>query len=111
MSDHLIDLAKRAGFTGVRTTWSDVKTSHSTLHNKTYAELARFTELVRDEERKECAEHYLKIMRDAINTAIADEREACAQACETLAGPVELYNQGYHHYLDCAAAIRARRTE
>ena len=39
----------------------------------------RFAELVRADERKGCAEHYLGIMRDAVKTARLDEREACAK--------------------------------
>jgi hypothetical protein len=41
-------------------------------------DLERFAELVRDDERKGCAEHYLEIMRDAV----AREREACAVLVE-----------------------------
>lgn len=40
--------------------------------------IERFAELVRDDERKGCAEHYLEIMRDAV----AREREACAVLVE-----------------------------
>jgi len=43
--EELIAYAKAAGFSAVRTTWSGVKTSHTTLQNKTYKELARFFEL------------------------------------------------------------------
>lgn len=34
------------------------------------------------EERKECAEHYLTIMRDVIEQAVKREREACAKLCD-----------------------------
>ena len=50
-------------------------------------------ENIRSEERRHCAEDYLKIMRDAV----AREREACALLCE------EWYLSG-----DVAKAIRAR---
>ena len=45
-------------------------------------------------ERAACAEHYLAVMRKAIE----EEREACAKLCET--------QQSNWNY--CAAAIRAR---
>jgi len=39
-------------------------------------------EMAEDKERKECAEHYLVIMRGAVTSARAEEREACAVKCE-----------------------------
>lgn len=39
-------------------------------------ELERFAELIRLDETKACAEHYLKIMRDAVEQAVLKEREA-----------------------------------
>jgi len=45
-------------------------------------DLYRFAELVRQDERKGCAEHYLEIMRDAVESARSEEREACAVLCE-----------------------------
>lgn len=33
-------------------------------------------------EAKKCAEHYAKIMRDAVTQAVLKEREACAKLCE-----------------------------
>lgn len=119
MIEKLIALAKQAGFSGVRTVWLDVKTSRQTLHNRTYDELARFAEQVRDEERKECAEHYLKIMRDAVKTAIVDEREACARIADTAIDPrpasdPERYREGVKTASQLTAhaiakAIRERR--
>jgi len=44
--------------------------------------LERFAELVRQEERVACADHYLGIMRDAVEQAVKREREACAKLCE-----------------------------
>ena len=40
----------------------------------------------------------------------AAEREACAKVCEDMSGPIEVFNPKYVHYIDCAAAIRARNT-
>ena len=63
------------------------------------ADLERFAELVRHDERQGCAEDYLKIMRDAVKAARLDEREACAKLCE------EQDEYGCGQY---AKAIRAR---
>jgi len=41
-----------------------------------------FAELIRQDEAKKCAEHYLGIMRDAVEQAVLKEREACAKLCE-----------------------------
>jgi hypothetical protein len=38
-------------------------------------ELERFAELIRLDETKACAKHYLEIMRDAVEQARKDERE------------------------------------
>ena len=89
-------------------------------------------ERARQEERKACADHYLDIMRKAVE----EEREACAQVCESLvdlaeagkarqrvgyartAGDEEDELRAMRHELtvstfnvgirNCAAAIRAR---
>lgn len=45
-------------------------------------ELERFAELVRLDETKACAKHYLGIMRDAVEQAVLRERELCAKLCE-----------------------------
>lgn len=45
-------------------------------------ECKRFAELVAAAEREACAEHYLGIMRDAVEQAVLREREACAQLIE-----------------------------
>ena len=39
------------------------------------------------------------------------EREACAALCESMSGPIEIYNPEYVHYIGCADAIRARGKE
>jgi hypothetical protein len=37
--------------------------------------------------------------------------EAAAQECEKRAGPIEIYNRAYPHYLECAEAIRSLMTK
>jgi hypothetical protein len=50
-------------------------------------------------EREACAEHYLAIMRDAVEQAALREREACAKVCDDL-----FLSDGEW----CAKSIRAR---
>ena len=45
-------------------------------------DLERFAKLIRQDEAKSCAEHYLGIMRDAVEQAVLKEREACAKLCD-----------------------------
>ena len=57
------------------------------LHDGSFAlfgneTIERFAELVAAAEREACAEHYLGIMRDAVEQAVLREREACAKLCE-----------------------------
>jgi hypothetical protein len=59
--------------------------------------LARFEALVRADEREICTNAAMAAAEEAVNFAMALEREACAKLCETLV-------MGKH----CAAAIRAR---
>jgi hypothetical protein len=47
-------------------------------------------------------------VRAMIKEAVEMEREACAQVCENMSGPIEIYNPAYVHYIGCAEAIRAR---
>jgi hypothetical protein len=63
--------------------------------------LERFAELVRQDEREACAEHYLAIMRDAVEQAVLREREACAQL-------VERMSDSTWTFCNFAEAIRAR---
>ena len=78
MNEKLKEFAAQAGFT-LSGDW----------HCCDY-ELARFAELVRQDERKGCAEDYLKIMRDAV----AKERQACFEF-------VYNYSDTYHHFGLC----------
>ena len=70
-------------------------------------DLERFAELVRLEETKACAKRYLEIMREVVEQAVLNEREACAKLCEDLA-----YQSGSDHEAGgmywCAEAIRQR---
>ncbi len=71
--DDIISMALEAGFDSVGTsvsTWAG-------QHNIT-KELERFAALVAAAERAACAEHYLGVMRKAIE----EEREACAKVAE-----------------------------
>jgi hypothetical protein len=61
--------------------------------------LENFAQLVAAEERKGCADHYLQIMRDAVEQAVVREREDCARLCEDL-----FMSDGEW----CAKAIRGR---
>jgi len=62
----------------------------------------RFAELIRQDETKACAKHYLAVMRDAVEQAVLKERELCAKLCDKAS-----YWDG-HVAANCAAAIRAR---
>ena len=42
-------------------------------------DLEYFAKLIRQDEAKSCAEHYLGIMRDAVEQAVLKERESCAK--------------------------------
>lgn len=60
-------------------------------------QLETFAALIRQDEAQACAKHYLDIMRDAVEQAVAKEREACAKIVDE-----NLF------LLVAAAAIRAR---
>ena len=71
--------------------------------------MERFAELIRLEETKACAKHYLEIMRDAVEQAVLKEREACAKLCDELAGQVG--NKNFDLKVQrqfCAKQIRQR---
>lgn len=77
----ILRLAQEAGFT-----WEPISNISGPLE--------QFAALVATAERKASAEHYLAVMRKAIE----EEREQCAKLCEK-----QKSNWNY-----CAAAIRAR---
>lgn len=58
--------------------------------------------------RERFVEAAMKSAEKAVEVAITLEREACAKVCEDMSGPIEVFNPKYVHYIDCAAAIRAR---
>ena len=74
MNERLKQLAEQAGLSR--------EFSVSGLWLADDAELERFAELIRLEETKACAKHYLEIMRDAVEQAVLKEREACASLVE-----------------------------
>ena len=91
---NIIELAEQAGLaykTPNGKYWIDA--GYPDVH------LERFAELVAAAEREACAEHYLGIMRDAVEQAVLREREACAKVC------LEQDEYGCGQY---AKAIRAR---
>jgi hypothetical protein len=51
------------------------------------ADLERFAELVRQDERDKCAQDYLQDCCDAVDAARLDEREACAKLCDDIDTP------------------------
>ena len=74
MNERIKELAEQSGFT---------KTfARSGLWLAEGEELERFAELIRLDETKACAKHYLEIMRDAVEAARLEERELCAQLCD-----------------------------
>lgn len=68
----------------------------------TKEQLERFAELSFEQERKESAEHYLKLIRDCVAT----EREACAKVAES--EPKVWRTDAPAPQQRIAAAIRAR---
>ncbi len=71
-----------------------------------FIDLERFAELIRQDETKACAKHYLEIMRDAVEQAVLKEREVCAKLCTEMGNGQT--NQSLLDPWDCAAAIRQR---
>ena len=98
MNEQIKELAEQAGveYSSQWTYW----TAHE-------PELERFAELIRQDETKACAEHYLEIMRDAVEQAVLKEREACADLCDEEANQSCIDNEAGGMYW-CADAIRAR---
>jgi hypothetical protein len=59
------ELSEEAGLDQDVYTWNQIQ-------------LERFAELIRQDETKACAKYYFEIMRDAVEAARFEEREACA---------------------------------
>ena len=98
MNERLKELISQAFFDVFKEPldWADSDVSQSEW-------VERFAELVRDDERKGCAEHYLGIMRDAV----AREREACADLVFKMCNLPEHKNVWIPLH-DAQLAIRAR---
>ena len=91
MNERIKELAEQAGlYEEPNGDWKPFASEH--VIGK---DLERFAELVAAAEREACAEHYLGIMRDAVEQAVKREREACAKLCE-------------QYQFDYATAIRGR---
>jgi hypothetical protein len=99
MDNRLKELALEAGLMSTWEGWVSTQKQHAEGVCDEYLE--RFAELVRQDEAKACAEHYLSIMRDAVEAARLEEREACAKLCDNWGH--DLVEGNY-----AAKAIRAR---
>ncbi len=98
MNERIKELAEQAGVT-----FDSLGASYT--YGSLLDFLERFAELVRQDEAKACAEHYVAIMRDAVTQARLAEREACAKLCESIDAEYE----GEDVLATwCADAIRAR---
>lgn len=102
--DEIIEIARQCGFE---------RLGHDDCDLVCYPEEVEvFAKLVAEHERKECAEHYLGIMRNAVLDAVKREREECAKVCDgfylswiDIQGRYEFMGEGASK---CAGAIRAR---
>ena len=103
MNERLKELAEQAGMHYRET--SD-EFCEANKDGVPFEMLERFAELIRLDETKACAKHYLEIMREAVEQAALKEREACAKLCENLADSQT--NQYLLDPIDCAEAIRQR---
>jgi hypothetical protein len=123
MNERIKELARQAGFNdfpndenGVWITdgyWSEQLERFAELVRQDYANQfitdAERDENIRSEERRHVAEHYLAIMRDAVEQAVKREREACAKLCDDASlyfidqGMNAAYGADY-----CANEIRGR---
>ena len=92
MNERLKELAEQAGFESLAGGFHGYE-----------QELESFAELIRLEETKACAKHYLEIMREAVEQAVLKEREACAKLCED-------WLVGRDDICEVAKAIRQRET-
>jgi len=73
MKDRLKELAEQAGLISTWEGWVSTQKQHAEGVCDEYLE--RFADLIRQDEAKACAEHYLGIMRDAVEQAVLKERE------------------------------------
>lgn len=87
MNERIKELAKQTGF-HISKSFDGIGWVWCSDEYPIDEELTRFAELIRLDETKACAEHYLEIMRDAVEQAVLKEREACAKLCDELAREV-----------------------
>ena len=95
MNERITKLARQAGFNDFPNDENGVWITDGYRNE----ELENFAALIRQDEAQACAEHYLEIMRDAVEQAALREREACAKVCDDL-----FLSDGEW----CAKSIRAR---
>lgn len=100
MNERIKELAEQAGLISTWEGWVSTQKQHAEGVCDEYLE--RFADLIRHDETKACAKHYLSIMRDAVEQAVLKEREACAKVCD------ENERANLYGVKECAAAIRAR---
>ena len=104
MNERIKELAEQAGLMCTEDVNADGSAGLLLWFKK--FDLERFAELIRLDETKACAEHYLGIMRDAVEAARLEERELCAKLCTEMGNGQT--NQSLLDPWDCAAAIRQR---
>lgn len=102
---NIIELAEQAGLaykTPNGKYWIDA--GYPDIH------LERFADLVAAAEREACAKHYLDIMRDAVEQAVAKEREACIKLLDDFSktGMVPVKDTWRMGLIAGANALRAR---
>jgi flagellar biosynthesis/type III secretory pathway chaperone len=103
MDKRIKELAEQAALTADRS-----KLVNNNINEFFDEELERFAELIRQDEAKACAEHYLKIMRDAVEQAVLKERKACVTECWVQMGLIPSQPWTVNPYEQCIKAIRAR---
>jgi len=101
MNEKLKELAEQAGYYLYDLTQEHgIKTVESNLRDE-WVTLEKFYELVRQDEREQCAKDYLDDCARAVEAARLEERDQCAKVCD-FAGKAGL------SAIQCAAAIRGR---
>lgn len=101
MNERIKELAKQAGYKHPKAV--------GMCEDFEYFDLERFAELIRADETKACAKHYLEIMRDAVEAARLEEREACAKLCEDLLANPHRGGGWSDACIECSVTIRARK--
>jgi hypothetical protein len=114
MNERIKEIAKQAGFND----FPDDKNGVWITDGYWDEQLETFAALIRQDEAQACAKHYVDIMRDAVEQAVAKEREACAKLCEEMGAMEALDGETETSAVMvrvadkqsrlCAAAIRAR---